>query len=77
MGKRPQKTINSKLQHGTVLIMAVNRIAEASTAGKGVYLTAKQIRALDWAVIREHSNENQAFSNWKHCSHSQAAYPDL
>jgi hypothetical protein len=37
----------------TVLSHAAIRISEASANGRGLYLTAEEIRALDYAVIRE------------------------
>ena len=38
--------------YAAVLSHAVDRIQEASERGEGIYLTAEEIRALDYAVIR-------------------------
>ncbi|WP_217577343.1 hypothetical protein [Mesorhizobium sp. GbtcB19] len=38
---------------GSVLSYVSDRIRQASLEGKGLRLTAEEVRALEWAVIRE------------------------
>lgn len=39
--------------YGTVISHVVDRIREASEAGGRLILSGEEVRALDWAVIRE------------------------
>lgn len=39
--------------YGSVLSYVVDRVREASKEGIGLRLTAEEVRALEWAVIRE------------------------
>lgn len=39
--------------YGSTLMQVVERIREASQDGTGLRLSAEEVRALDWCVIRE------------------------
>lgn len=47
----------------SVLAFTVDRIREASAAGQPLRLSSEQVRALDWAVIRESGGVDT--DNWR------------
>jgi hypothetical protein len=58
----------------SVLIHTVDCIQEASKAGVALRLTAEQVRALDWAVIRVEGD--QGYSQFRERAFHDAAPPD-
>jgi hypothetical protein len=66
---RPRVEIKTSRSYSVTLIGAIDDIRCASDEGKGVQLTAAQVRALDWSVIREYTQEEwsgeELGSRWK------------
>jgi hypothetical protein len=59
--------------HGSVLMHVADRIDVASREGKGLHLSAEEVLALDWAVIREHGYGLSPEENWRSMSAREAA----
>lgn len=66
---RPRVEVKTSRSYSVTLIGAIDDIIRASDEGKGVHLSAAQVRALDWAVIREYTQEEwtgeELGSRWK------------
>lgn len=60
---------------GGVLQYAVDRIRAASIAGTGLHLSAEEIRALEWATIRENGGLANT-DDWREGAWDEIGEPD-
>lgn len=56
-----------------VLVYTAQEISAASDKGKGLYLSAEMVRALDWAVIRTEFDAPM----WRECGRHSVALAEV